>query len=356
MQHGLKRGLASVLAWTIAFAVGGVLVPAAMAAPKPIEPADLDGVEAKRAVVDRVLASPPRRARAAAAAPLRTEQWHDDQGRVITISTDLETVDLAPFASVLAGTVHGDEISTVGVTAVLMSEIGSICGDQAVACYAADDPEVSGAGHMWFAVDDPDVVHTLVHEYGHHIDNQLTNFGHWGGACGWNNDGSRAWFFARDLEDDILGAGATCLADAAWEYQLAELYAEDFVALNGIVAWQLPTFRPPSESQLGALQYDLDVPFEPGSRLWKPRVRAGRLPYRTITLRHWTFLSVTLRSPPRRDFDLYVYRAGKIRPLARSTKAGRHDRLEPVLPPGRYDVAVHGYRGGGRARVAIVMD
>ena len=288
---------------------------------------------------------------------MRTQQWSDPQGQTITISTDLPAVDLAPFAGVLAGIQHGDEINQLRVEAVTMAQVGSICGDpEAVACYWAIDPQNNGTGQMWFAVDDPDVVHTIVHEYGHHIDNQLVNFGHLGGDCGWNNDGSRAWFFARDLEDDILGAGATCAASAGWEYQLAELYAEDFVALNGILAWELPTFRSPTGSQLDALDYDILVPFEPASRVWKPRVRVRREPYTTITLEHWTLLTVSLRSPRHRDFDLYLYRAGKSRPFAQSRRFGRFDRIERVVRPGNYDVGVYGYRGGGRARVGIVMD
>jgi hypothetical protein len=74
------------LTWLTACVATGVLASAAIAAPIPIEPADLDGIESKRPVIDTLLESPPGRARAAAA--LRTEQWYDDQGRTITISTD----------------------------------------------------------------------------------------------------------------------------------------------------------------------------------------------------------------------------------------------------------------------------
>jgi len=339
----------------LAMVILAVMASEADASPPRIAPTDVVGVTAQRPVVDTIL--PPSSAKARIAAVTRTEQWVDDQGYTITISTDLPNVDLSPFAGILAGVIHGEEIEDLRVTAVTMAQIGGICGDsQAVACYAPDDPDASYAGQMWFAVDDPDIVHTVVHEYGHHIDNQLLNLADLGGACGYDNDGSRDWFFARDLEDDILGAGATCSPDGDWEHLLGELYAEDFVVLNGIMDWQLSTFRSPSQRQLDALDYDIRVPFETRSRTWRPRVRVGHEPYTTIRLRHWTFFTVTLRSPRRRDFDLYLYRAGKARPFAKSVRTGRNDRIERVLRPGRYYVGAYGYRGSGRARVRMLIE
>lgn len=85
-------------------------------------------------------------------------------------------------------------------------------------------------------------------------------------------------------------------------------------------------------------------------------MRLGRWRSKTVTLEHFAFLTIELRSPRRRDFDLFLYRAGKRRPTASSLRTGRRDRIERVLPPGRYDVAVYGYRGTGRASVEIVAD
>ena len=94
--------------------------------------------------------------------------------------------------------------------------------------------------------------------------------------------------------------------------------------------------------QLDALDYDIRMPFDPISRTWKPRVRHRALPYRTVTSKHWLpFSTVTLSSPRRRDFDLYLYRAGKTRSFASSRRTGRFDRIVRVLPPGRYDIGVH---------------
>lgn len=332
----------------------GFLTSAASAAPPLIEPTNIEGVEAKRPVVDTILS--PSRLMARTSANVHTQRWMDPHGHTISISTDLPAVDLSPFAGILAGTRHRSEINDLRVQAVTMAQVGSICGNSAaVACYAAEDPDRSYAGQMWFAIDDPDVVHTLVHEYGHHMDNQLLNLSHLG-YCGYSNDGSRNWFFERDVEDDILGAGVSCSADTGWEYLLGELYAEDFVALNEILNWTLPSVRSPTRRQLDALDYDIRMPFDPMSRTWKPRVRHRALPYRTVTSKHWTFLTVTLSSPRRRDFDLYLYRAGKTRSFASSRRTGRFDRIARVLPPGRYDIGVHAYRGSGRARVGIAMD
>jgi hypothetical protein len=323
--------------------LASLCAPAAAQAATPTEPVDLTQVTAQKQVVDEIV---PRRTRARAAGA-RTEQFTDAQGRAFRISTDIPDVDLKPFANVLAAVAHGDEITRVRVEAVKLEQMGAVCGNpQAVACYAPDDPQRSFDGQLWFGVDDPDVVHTLVHEYGHHVDNQLLNLGHLGGACTFGNDGSRNWFFERQLEDAFLQSGISCRPDADWEHLLGEVFAEDFAQLNGIQGWVLRSVRPPTQTQLGAMAFDMRERYRPSRRRWSAAVRPGGQRTRRFSLRNWTVLD--LRTSSR--FALRVVRRGS----TPRTVGRRGRRVFQLVPPGKYEVRVSGRGGtGGRARVTL---
>jgi hypothetical protein len=107
---------------------------------------------------------------------------------------------------------------------------------------------------------DPDVVHSILHEYGHHTDKALINLSHLG-YCRYNNDGSRRWFFARDAYDDLTNRSG-CTTDVPYARLLGETFAEDFVVLNGINNWILSAFPPPTGGMLNALRVDIADPFQ----------------------------------------------------------------------------------------------
>ena len=332
--------------------IAGLLVFASAAAAGPrVESIDPSHVTAQKPVSDVVLA--PRTTRRTLGAI--TQTFTDEHGHPITLSTDPPGVNLSVFAAVLGGTIHGDEITQLRIEVVSLAQTGATCGNvDAVACYMPDDPARSAAGQMWFAADDPDVIHTIVHEYGHHMDNQLLNLNSLG-LCDYSSDGSRDWFFERDLHDDIVGEGFGCRSET-WELLLPELFAEDFVVLNGIDAWMLPSAPPPTQGQLDALAYDIDNPFVPERHRWRLRVREQRMRLRTVTLDHWTFAIIKLTSPRRRDFDLLVYEHGRRRPFASSRRSGRVDRVQRILAPGVYEIGIWGHRGTGRAKVRAWLD
>ena len=257
--------------------------PAAVAiGPRPVTPIALNGLPARHAINDVTLRHPPARATAAAA---YTQLFDDGQGRTITVTTDIPGLDLTPYASILAATVHGDEIRDVLLEVVRSDQIATICGDpQAASCYLPDDPTRNGRGHIWIPQESPELPHLVVHEYGHHMDNQLLNLAHLGG-CGFDNDGSRNWFFERDVADNILGSGFDCAPSTGWDHLLGELYAEDFVSLNGFSGWVLASAPPPTELVLSAMAYDIAYPFSPHTLRWATWVGThGR--NRRITLRN----------------------------------------------------------------------
>jgi hypothetical protein len=313
----------------------------------------LSDLHARSVVRDSVVRVVPR----ARAAVDRTELFVDQHGHQIALSTYIDGLDLAPYASVLAGTIHYDEIEDVEVWVVDPADVEEICGAaEALACYGADGNSLHGT--LVVPASDPDLQHIIVHEYGHHVDNQLDNLAHVfpRGQCRFDNDGSRNWFFERDVADNIIRRGVSCDPSARWEDLLGELFAEDYAWLVGNRNWVLDGIRSPASRQLRALAYDFKYPLQPLTLRATRRASTTRIRvFKSFRTRDWYFADITLRGPRRADLDLLLYRQGALKPLARSTGRTSHERLKGPLPPGRYEVAVHAYRRAGVGRVRIAL-
>jgi hypothetical protein len=327
-------------------------VPAQAA--REIAPEPVQGAAIHSRVHDTLVA-PGRAARASAAT---TRIFEDAQHRAIRISTDVPGLDLAPYAAVLAGIpLHGREIQYLAVEVVAPDKIGAVCGsDDAAACYGADNPGRSRAGHMFIPTSDRDLVHIITHEYGHHMDNQLLNLGGLGFGCDVDADGSRRWFFARDLEDKIFNRGFDCSPSTDWDHLLPELYAEDFARANGMTGWRMPV-PPPSHTELDALRTDVSRPFRrQGQRSSISLPRRGQL-RRRITLNDWTAIGVWLTVPRGRDYDLLLYEGRDRRPLIKSTHSGSTDEKidGAFIGPGTYTLVVRSRARGGRARLKLAL-
>jgi hypothetical protein len=340
-----------LLTTAAALATAAVFAVPAQSAPRA-GVVDLSQVEAARPVRDVILAAPPRRAGAARA--VARAAFNDAAGLPIRIDSTVPSFDLAQAASVLSSTYHKSEIAKLSVHVTTLVEIARLCGDsQALACYAPAD---GGNGELWFAADDSDWIHSLVHEYGHHVDNQYANltvlhpYGMASG-CRIDSDGTRDWFFER-----LTSSNTTDRFDcggADWEHLLPELFAEDFVVLNGIRGWQLSSAQPPNNRQLKAMKYDIDTPLLNARARFTRRIRRGRAAWRTLTTPNWSFLRVKVSGAAGRDFDVYVYPHGGNKLWSKATHSGRTEILLDALAPGRWDVAVTAYRRTGRARVEL---
>jgi hypothetical protein len=368
MRKRYRRGLSAptVAAALILSAVAAlVLFPPLAAAGTWSEPTykgrvtgkDLDGVRIEERVKD-VTGKHARRS-LRSHVPSRVEEYVDEHGHSITVGTSIAGLNLQPFANVLAGTVHRSELSELRLMVVGLSQVQAECQAPpgVIGCYYADDAERLPSGQMTVGYDDPDLVHTLVHEYGHHVDNQLINIGHLDSGCGFDNDGSRNWFFEREVVDEVLGRGFSCDPEGGWEHLLGELYAEDYAQANGLTGWVLPV-GPPTRDQKAILIDDLFRPFYPASSRKRIRVQRRRVTRHRVRLDDWTALDIRLGVPGRRNFDLYLYRRGGRRPLARSRRRGSRDEriAGRFYPPGSYTVLVRSRRGSGRAPMRIIED
>ncbi|SEH13688.1 hypothetical protein [Thermoleophilum album] len=290
--------------------------------------------------------------------PDRIESFADGAGRQFLVGTDLPGVDLASFARILIGTIHGNELRRVQVLVAPRADIDSLCGEQAAACYfGADDG--SGRGQINVAADDPSLRHSLIHEYGHHIDNQLVGIGKGISlnrlSCSVGGDGSRRWLFARERQSRVLTSGRfRCNPTTTpWDRLLPELFAEDYAYLNGIRDWQIPGVAPPDQGVLAALRADMRWPLRVRRRTWRGQL-AGAGSQRLIKLRLTlpTLLGLKLVAPAQTRFELRLVRAGHL--LSRSAGRGRKQVLRPVLESGSYLLIVRSLAGRGPFRVAIV--
>jgi len=301
-------------------------------------------------VLDRVLTRPPLRARSAAA---RTEVFTDHHGHAITLTTDVPALDLTPYAQLLASVYHHDEIQDVLVEIVAPERIGTVCGgEEVVGCYLPEDPLRSYRGQMWIPAGSPtpsdDWIKIAIHEYGHHVDNQLLNLGDAlpEAGCDFASDGSRNWFFERQIQDNILDQG-TCDPSEGWEFLLGELFAEDFTWLNGNSEWREDLPVPaPTDGQLAAMADDFDSPLSDRRMLdrWRrvPRRDARAISFSTGN--DWRFVTATLTGPRSADLDLYLYTRNGRRPFARSRGRTSREEIWRPLPPGRYYAVIFAYR------------
>lgn len=180
----------------------------------------------------------PRRARvagavalvlaAAAAAPAGAVEQvaYDSAGRPITFDVQAPGADVAGYAGILDGLLHGAEISTVVVTVVPQSSIASTCGSGAVACYRWG----SRGGATMFVPSLPagQVRGALTHEYGHHVDATRP---HLPGARGL--DGTATWWSARGMAALLAGGSVAWDYSLGWDRSIAEIFAEDYSVTNG---------------------------------------------------------------------------------------------------------------------------
>lgn len=337
MSRSLRVALAALIVLAAA-AFAGVASAARVA-----EPIDLSQVVAKAEVEDAVFTKQPPKG-----PPARIEEFVDSHGHTFRIGSDVPGVDLAPYANVLASTVHRSETATVLVEVVLPEQMATVCGAEALACYWAD-PVKRGNGWIYLPTVDPDLVHIIVHEYGHHVDNQLTNLAHLDARCPTLGDGSRNWFVARDPR------GFLCNANE-WDRDLAELFAEDYTVLSGIDDWVLRTAAPPTAAHLRQLAFDIANPLRPRRFSDSGRVSRQRVFTKPFAVKHWTRLDALLTGPSGTNFDLFLYRAGARKALGGSARPGSREVVRGLIRPGRYELLVYAYRGTGRASLRVKLD
>jgi len=201
----------------------------------------------------------------------------DDQGRSIRFDVLAEGTDVEWYAALLRAAPHADEISTVRIDLVTSAELAERCGQQAAGCYRRKVITVAAAENGANA-------HTLVHEYGHHIDATR------GVAGAPEPNGSSTWWRARGVARLVALRSAYHGYVRSWDRNIAEIFAEDYARLARPGSrHRIPWLEEPDEAVLAAIVHDLGLGPEPTLGTppqLKPVVlsRSGRLaPNRTAT-------------------------------------------------------------------------
>ena len=196
----------------------------------------------------------------------------DLQGRTITFDVRAPDVNVEWHASLLRNAAHGAEIERVTIHVVSADEMRATCGSGAAACYGGSR---AAARIVLPAGQSGQIAHSLVHEYGHHIDV-------WRGvgAASREPNGSAQWWAARGMSQLLADGQVSHSYSLGWDRGIGEIFAEDYAQLHLQTPWRISWLDPPAEPVLAALRADLEnAPSEAVPVATTPLVirRSGRL-------------------------------------------------------------------------------
>ena len=175
----------------------------------------------------------------------------DNEGRSIRFDVHVEGVDPEWYAALLRAAPHRDEISTVRVDIVSWDELRSTCGRDAAGCYSRNVMVVP-------AEESDDNAHTVVHEYGHHLDRSTPVAG------AREPNGLPVWWRARGMERLVRVNSVATSYVLGWDRSIAEIFAEDYTQLAlGDGDYNIGWLSPPDATVLAALKFDLGLGPEP---------------------------------------------------------------------------------------------
>ncbi len=207
----------------------------------------------------------------AGAASAATVTREDDEGRAINFDVRAENVDTKWHAGLLSGATHGAEISNVTIRIVPRSRIARHCGPGAKGCYGRGR---GGARIVVPAGQTLDVAHTLIHEYGHHIDH---TYRHRGLA---EPNGTPAWWRAREMGTRLKRGKVAFGYQRGWNRSVGEIFAEDYAQTQLETRYGIPWLSPPDTRVRAAIERDLGrLPANPVRPDTGPLVikRSGRI-------------------------------------------------------------------------------
>ncbi len=193
----------------------------------------------------------------------------DRAGRTITFDIQAEQVNVEWYAELLRNAAHGPEIEHVTIRIVTFDALREICGAQALGCYGG---RKEAARIILPTGDSPTLVHTVYHEYGHHLDA-------WRGVATIEREpnGSASWAAARGIPE-LLAAGQVAHDySLGWERAIGEIFAEDYAQLHQETPFKISWLAPPTETVRAALRADLEnVPATPTPVANKPPVNIAK--------------------------------------------------------------------------------
>jgi hypothetical protein len=175
----------------------------------------------------------------------------DNEGRSIRFDVRAEAVNVEWYAAHLRAAPHGDEISNVRIDLVTTAELADTCGRAASGCY--DERVITVP-----AVQTDANAHTLVHEYGHHVDASR------GVAGAREPNGSSTWWRARGIARLVELRSVYRSYVRGWDRSIAEIFAEDYAQLaRPGDPHRIDWLDDPNDAVLAAILHDLGLGPEP---------------------------------------------------------------------------------------------
>ena len=180
----------------------------------------------------------------------------DLQGRRITFDVRAATVDTNWYTDVLRATAHGNEISNVTVRIVPDQSIDSLCGNEAAACFT----HVAGRATIMIPAGKNQIIEgTLIHEYGHFLDESTPNPGYP------ELNGIPVWWADRGISALLASHTVAFDYSLGWAHSIAEIFAEDYAYIHvGPTYHYGITWLSPPDAKLKADMFAaLGTPAEP---------------------------------------------------------------------------------------------
>lgn len=184
----------------------------------------------------------------AAPAAAETVLRQDADGRTIRFDVQAPDVDVEWYAGVLRSSLHGDEIERVTVRIVQPTAIRRSCGAGAVACYGG----FRGNGTILVAAGrSVSLAATLLHEYGHHVDESLSVPGVP------EPNGTPGWWAARKMAALVHGGEVASDYSGGWDRSIGEIFAEDYVQVHMASRYAIRWLPVPEQPVKDAIVADL---------------------------------------------------------------------------------------------------
>ena len=174
----------------------------------------------------------------------------DDEGRTIRFDVRAD-VDVGWYAGLLRRAAHADEISRVTIRIVSWDGLRERCGPGAAGCYTRS------AGFRGIVVvpagRSREIAHTLIHEYGHHVDASRRH----GGLS--EPNGTPLWWKARGMAELVAVRSVRDDYQVGWNRSVAEIFAEDYAYANIGGPYRIPWLGAPTRTIQEAIRADLGL-------------------------------------------------------------------------------------------------
>ena len=302
-----------------------------------------------------------------AAAPSRAAYWGGptlaSTGETVTIYvSDAYPQDPATaqrWADYFAGLAHGPELSRLTAYLAPLTQVQSVCGDDALACYSPGSESLVAPGDD--PASDTSAEAIVTHEYGHHVAENRSN-------APWvaEDSGTKRWATYEQVCANTRAGRLFPGAETVPRYQLnpGEGFAEAYRVLNERLAgrpetpWNIVSSTLyPDSTALAALQQDVTTPWTGPTAIRLSGALGAKTRSRTATVATPLdgTLRLTVQAPARSRFALSAISPSGRRLAAVTTTASARTRAVTATVCGSRSVAVRVSRvsGSGTYRLTV---